>query len=421
MKPILNILYIHLRMAKKLFYPLLIAIIFSGCDYLGSNKQKKWESISIKEKRALYQDVNKNKSSYQLQDFINEFGTPIDSLDYKLKFTKDTIEYQGLLSPNMKSRKEYEKYVKQIEPINNRLLKKYKYEAETNVFKLREEYYKKMEQYQYKYKESRQDRLSRIKLMIPNWDEIYIDDYKYRDLYSNTSEGSLNLDLKYQNCIRYDFALAEKITHQSVYGTYKGNRDANKSINTFGYVLVDENNNIKYIDGYYRFDENENSATEKNNQRTAILFGLGLLGFIFFLRIRAKIRFKKMQAKELLYLEEILNDARSMNIDNAKSKYYKLKKYLLKNTNSESKFTEIETRIKYTLNCSICKKPNFIQSSLKLVDSNTSRYMTNGRKNKDGSLDKRFNTEYSYSTTYYYSAYCESCKKDYKFNTFNKI
>ena len=417
----LYILYIYLRMTKILFYTLLIAITFSSCGYFGSNKQNKWESISIKEKRALYQNVNKNKSSYQLQDFINEFGTPVDSSNYILKFTTDTIEYKGMLSPKVKSLKEYEKYVKQIEPINNRLLKKYKYEEETNVFRLREEYYTKMDQYQYKYKESRQDRLSRIKLMFPNWDKIYIDDYKYRDLYSNTSEGSLNLDLKYQNCKRYDFALAEKITRQSVYGTHKGDRDANKSINTFGYVLVDENNNIKYIDGYYRFDEDENSATEKNNQRTAILFGIGLLGLIFFLRIRAKIRFKKMQEKELLYLEEILNDARSMLIDNAKSKYYKLKKHLLKNTNSESKYQEIENRIKYTLNCSICMKPNYIKSSLKLVDSNTSRYMTNGRRNKDGSLDKRFNTEYSYSTTYYYSAHCDSCKKDFKFNTYDKI
>jgi hypothetical protein len=257
--------------------------------------------------------------------------------------------------------------------------------------------------------------------LIPNWDEIYIDNRKYSDLYDYTSNNSLSSDLKYQNCVRYDFALSEKITRESVYGTYKGDRDAKKSINTFGYVLVDENNSIKYIDSYYKFDVNENSATEKENKQKGILFVVGVVGLIFFVRIRVKLRFKKLQAKELLFLEEILNDARSLNISVAKSKYYKLKKSYLVNTGSESKYTEIELRIKYTMDCTICDKPNFVQSSLEQVDSKTRSYMTNGRRNKDGTLDKRYNTEYSNLTTYYYKAYCDSCKKDFEFTTYDKI
>ena len=47
--------------------------------------------------------------------------------------------------------------------------------------------------------------------------------------------------------------------------------------------------------------------------------------------------------------------------------------------------------------------------------------MTNGRRNKDGTLDKRYNTEYNNLTTYYYKAYCDSCKKDFDFTTYDKI
>ena len=405
----------------KFLYVFLIVLTATGCNYFDLKKQKKWESISIKEKRALYDNVNKSKSNYKLEDFINEFGAPIDSLDYKSKFTNDIIEYSGLLAPNVKSMNQYERYVKLIEPIEKRLNKKYTYEVETYVYRLKKAYYKAMAQYEFKYKESRQDRLTRIKLLIPNWDEIYIDNRKYSDLYDYTSNNNLSSDLKYQNCVRYDFALSEKITRESVYGTYKGDSDAKKSINTFGYVLVDESNSIKYIDSYYKFDVNENSATEKENKQKGILFVVGVVGLIFFVRIRVKLRFKKLQAKELLFLEEILNDARSLNISVAKSKYYKLKKSYLVNTGSESKYTEIELRIKYTMDCKICDKPNFVQSSLEQVDSKTRSYMTNGRRNKDGTLDKRYNTEYSNLTTYYYKAYCDSCKKDFEFTTYDKI
>ena len=98
----------------KFLYVFLIVLTATGCNYFDLKKQKKWESISIKEKRALYDNVNKSKSTYKLEDFINEFGTPIDSLDYKSKFTNDIIEYSGLLAPNVKSMNQYEKYVKQI-------------------------------------------------------------------------------------------------------------------------------------------------------------------------------------------------------------------------------------------------------------------------------------------------------------------
>ena len=218
----------------KFLYVFLIVLTATGCTYFDLKKQKKWESISIKEKRALYDNVNKSKSNYKLEDFINEFGAPIDSLDYKSKFTNDIIEYSGLLAPNVKSMNQYERYVKLIEPIEKRLNKKYTYEVETYVYRLKKAYYKAMAQYEFKYKESRQDRLTRIKLLIPNWDEIYIDNRKYSDLYDYTSNNSLSSDLKYQNCVRYDIALSEKITRESVYGTYKGDRDAKKSINTFG-------------------------------------------------------------------------------------------------------------------------------------------------------------------------------------------
>jgi hypothetical protein len=405
----------------KFLNTLLIILTLTGCQFIAPNKQKKWESISIKEKRALYEKVNKNKSSYKLQDFINEFGPPIDSIDYKLKFTNEIIEYNGLLAPNVESMKEYENYVKLIDPIRKKLYKKYKYEEETNVYRLRKGYYKAMAQYEFKYKESRQDRLTRIKKMLPNWEDIYIDDQKYSDLYDNTSDNYLSSDLRYQNCIRYDFALAEQITRESVYGTSKGDRDAKKSINTFGYVLVDENNDIRFIDGYYKFDVNENSATEKENKQKAILFGTGLVGLILFVRIRAKRRFKKLQAKELLFLDEILNDARSLDMSGVNLKYLRLNKLLLRNTGSEPKYTEIENRIKYTMECTLCDRPNFIQSSIVQVDTNTRRYMSNGRRNKDGSLDKRYNTEYSYSTTYYYKAHCEYCKKDFDFSTYDEI
>ena len=129
-----------------------------------------------------------------------------------------------------------------------------------------------------------------------------------------------------------------------------------------------------------------------------------------------------MQAKELLFLEEILNDARNMDITSANSKYhFKLKKYLLVNTESESKYAEIEIRIKYTVDCTKCSQPNFVQSTIKLVDTETETYMTNGRYNKDGTLDKRFNTEYDYETTYEYQAHCDFCKKDFKFERNSKI
>jgi D-mannonate dehydratase len=182
----------------KFLNTLLIILTLTGCQFIAPNKQKKWESISIKEKRALYEKVNKNKSSYKLQDFINEFGPPIDSIDYKLKFTNEIIEYNGLLAPNVESMKEYENYVKLIDPIRKKLYKKYKYEEETNVYRLRKGYYKAMAQYEFKYKESRQDRLTRIKKMLPNWEDIYIDDQKYSDLYDNTSDNYLSSDLRYQ-------------------------------------------------------------------------------------------------------------------------------------------------------------------------------------------------------------------------------
>lgn len=400
---------------------ILIILTLTGCQFILPNKQKKWETISIKEKRALYDNVNKTKSNYKLQDFINEFGAPIDSTNYTIQFTKDIFEYTGLLAPNVESLKEYENYIKLIDPIRRKLYKKYKYEAETNVFKLRKGYYKAMSQYEFKYKESRQDRLSRIKLMIPNWEDIYIDNQKYSDLYDYSSTNSLSEDLKVQNCIRYDFALAEQITRESVYGTSRGDRDAKKSINTFGYVIVDQNKDVKFIDGYYKFDVNENGATEKENKQKAILFGIGLVGLIIFLRVRAKIRFKKLQTKELLFLDEILNDARNLDMSKVNLNYYRLNKSLLRNTGSEPKYNEIENRIKYTMDCTICDRPNFVQKSLVQVDYNTRRYMSNGRKNKDGSLDKRYNTEYSYSTTYYYKAHCDYCKKDFDFSTYDEI
>ena len=105
------------------------------------------------------------------------------------------IEYEGLLAPNVTSMKEYESYIKLIDPIRQRLVKKYTYEAETNVFRLREAYYKKMAQYEFKYKESRQDRLTRIKQMMPDWDSVYIDNMKFRDLYDYNREYDLSDDL----------------------------------------------------------------------------------------------------------------------------------------------------------------------------------------------------------------------------------
>jgi hypothetical protein len=384
--------------------------LLSSCGYIDLRKQKSWSKIEISEKRSHSGDLKsyRNPSNLTLQDFIKDFGQPIDSVDYSFKFKNDVIEYEGLLAPNVKSMKEYESYVKLIDPIRQRLVKKYTYEAETNVFRLREAYYKKMAQYEFKYKESRQDRLTRIKQMMPDWDIIYIDNMKYRDLYDYNSEYALGFDLKYQNCIRYEFALAEKVTKESVYGTYSNDTDAKKSINTFGYIIVDADGKVRIIDGFYRFDDNVDSAVERNTRRNLMFFGIGFLGLIILGRIRAKRRFKKLQAQELLFLEEILNDARNMDINSARSKYhYKLKKSLLVNTGSEAKYAEIEIRIKYTIDCTKCRQPNFVQSTIKLIDTETEKYMTNGRYNKDGTLDQRFNTEYSYDTTYNYKAHCD--------------
>ncbi len=398
--------------------------LLGSCDYIDLRKQKSWSKIEISENRSRSGNLKsyRTPSNLTLQDFINDFGQPIDSVDYSIKFKNDVIEYEGMLAPNVKSMKEYESYVNLIEPIRKRLEKKYTYEADTYVYRLRDEYYKKMAQYEFKYKESRQDRLTRIKQMIPDWDIIYIDNMKYRGIYDYNSEYALSEDLKYQNCIRYEFALAEKVTKESVYGTYSNDTDAKKSINTFGYIVVDANGKVRIIDGYYRFDENVDSAVDKKYNRNAMFFGIGLLGLIILFRIRAKRRFKKLQAQELLFLEEILNDARNMDINSAKSKYhYKLKKYLLVNTGSEAKYAEIEIRIKYTIDCTKCGKPNFVQSTIKLINTETEKYMTNGRYNKDGTLDKRFNTEYSYDTTYTYKAHCDYCKKDFSFERDNKI
>ena len=55
----------------KFLYVFLIVLTATGCNYFDLKKQKKWESISIKEKRALYDNVNKSKSNYKLEDFIN--------------------------------------------------------------------------------------------------------------------------------------------------------------------------------------------------------------------------------------------------------------------------------------------------------------------------------------------------------------
>ena len=398
--------------------------LLSSCDNIDLRKQKSWSKIEISENRSRSGDLKsyRTPSNLTLQDFIKDFGQPIDSVDYSIKFKNDVIEYQGLLAPNVKSMKEYKSYVKLIEPISKRLGKKYTYQADTYVYRLREAYYKKMAQYEFKYKESRQDRLTRIKQMMPDWDIVYIDNMKYRDLYDYNNEYALSEDLKHQNCIRYEFALAEKVTKESVYGTYSNDADAEKSINTFGYIIVDADGKVRIIDGFYRFDDNVNSAVDKKYKRNAIFFGIGLLGLIILGRIRAKRRFKKLQAQELLFLEEILNDARNMDINSAKSKYhYKLKKYLLVNTGSEAKYAEIEIRIKYTIDCTKCHQPNFVQSTIKLIDTETEEYMINGRYNKDGTLDKRFNTEYSYDTTYNYRAHCDYCKKDFSFERDEEI
>lgn len=403
---------------------ILCLTLLSSCDYIDLRKQKSWSEIEISENRSHSGNLKsyRTPSNLTLQDFIKDFGQPIDSVDYSFKFRNDVIEYEGLLAPNVTSMKEYESYIKLIDPIRQRLAKKYTYEAETNVFRLREAYYKKMAQYEFKYKESRQDRLTRIKQMMPDWDSVYIDNMKFRDLYDYNREYDLSDDLKYQNCVRYEFALAEKVTKESVYGTYSNDTDAKKSINTFGYIIVDADGKVRIIDGFYRFDDNVDSAVEKNIKRNSIFFGIGLLGLIILGRIRAKRRFKKLQAQELLFLEEILNDARNMDIPSANSKYYlKLKKYLLVNTGSEAKYAEIEIRIKYTINCTKCRQPNFVQSTIKLIDTETEKYMTNGRYNKDGTLDKRFNTEYSYVTTYNYRAHCDYCKKDFSFERDEKI
>jgi hypothetical protein len=398
--------------------------LLSSCDNIDLRKQKSWSKIEISENRSRSGDLKsyRTPSNLTLQDFIKDFGQPIDSVDYSIKFKNDVIEYEGLLAPNVKSMKEYESYVKLIEPIRKRLEKKYTYEAEAYVYRLKKAYYKKMAQYEFKYKESRQDRLTRIKQMMPDWDIVYIDNMKYRDLYDYNNEYALSEDLKHQNCIRYEFALAEKVTKESVYGTYSNDTDAEKSINTFGYIIVDADGKVRIIDGYYRFDDNVDGAVEKKYKRNFILFGIGFLGLIILSRIRAKRRFKKLQAQELLFLEEILNDARNMDIINAKNKYYlKLKKYLLVNTGSEAKYAEIEIRIKYTVDCTKCRQPNFVQSTIKLIDTDTESYMTNGRYNKDGSLDKRYNTEYSFETTYTYSAHCDYCKKDFQFERDDQI
>lgn len=412
-----------MKLGMKFSFVLLFVSFLTGCGYLDNRKQKSWEKISITEKKSLSGDLKSysTPSKLKLQDFINKFGQPVDTFDYTFRFTNDIIEYEGLLAPNVVSMKEYNNYVKLIDPIRERLVKKYTYEEEQYVYRLRKAYYKKMAQYEFKYKESRQERLNRIKEMMPNWDTIYIDNSKLKDLYPYDSEYDLSFDLKAQNCIRYDFALSEKVTKESVYGTYSNDTDAQKAINTFGYILVDGNGDVRVIDGYYRFDENESSAKDKNAKRNLIFIGIGVIGLIILGKIRARLRFKKMQAKELLFLEEILNDARSLDVKSARSKYYRLNKSLLINTGSESKFKEIEIRIKYTFDCTKCGNPNFVQSTIELVDTETDVYMTNGRYNKDGTLDKRFNTEYDYETTYEYKAHCDYCKKDFKFERSSKI
>jgi hypothetical protein len=412
-----------MKLGMKFSFVLLFVSFLTGCGYLDNRKQKSWEKISVTEKKSLSGDLKSysTPSKLKLQDFINKFGQPVDTFDYTYRFTNDVIEYEGLLAPNVVSMKEYNDYVKLIDPIRERLVKKYTYREEQYVYKLRKAYYKKMAQYEFKYKESRQDRLNRIKEMMPNWDTIYIDNSKLKDLYPYDSEYDLSFDLKAQNCIRYDFALSEKVTKESVYGTYSNDTDAQKSINTFGYILVDGKGDVRVIDGYYRFDENENSAKDKNGKRNLIFVGIGIIGLIILSKIRARIRFKKMQAKELLLLEEILNDARNLDVKSARTKYYRLNRSLLINTGSESKFTEIEIRFKYTIDCTKCGNPNFVQSTIELVDTETDVYMTNGRYNKDGTLDKRFNTEYDYETTYEYKAHCDYCKKDFKFERSSKI
>ena len=84
-------------------------------------------------------------------------------------------------------------------------------------------------------------------------------------------------------------------------------------------------------------------------------------------------------------------------------------------------FIVIRNRIKYTFECTHCGISSYVKKSITLEDTKTEKYLTNGRYNKDGSLDQRYNTEFDYSTTYYYKAHCSNCNKNFKFESSKRL
>ena len=93
---------------------ILCLTLLSSCGYIDLRKQKSWSEIEISENRSHSGNLKsyRTPSNLTLQDFIKDFGQPIDSVDYSFKFRNDVIEYEGLLAPNVTSMKEYESYIK---------------------------------------------------------------------------------------------------------------------------------------------------------------------------------------------------------------------------------------------------------------------------------------------------------------------
>jgi len=189
----------------------------------------------------------------------------------------------------------------------------------------------------------------------------------------------------------------------------------------FGSVYVDSNYMLVATKSFYRVEADKFSALRKNDTKRNIAFLFIFICLVILFYIYSKWKFRKKQQENLLLLEQSLSDVREYRINERKDKFYSIQHTYLKGTNSEEKITEIQERLKLTLNCNSCNKPTFVKESIMIEDQDTSKYMSHGRYNKDGSLDKRFNTEFNYSTTYYYKATCEHCNRVFKFSDTKKL
>lgn len=190
---------------------------------------------------------------------------------------------------------------------------KYLYQSEPYKYELRDAYYDEVKKYQYTYNESRHDRLSRIKKLIPTWNQNYIDESKYKEFYDHGEDG-LNLDIIYHNFIEYQFLLADKVTKQSVYGKPTNGDDPNESISVFGSVYVDSNYMLVATNSFYRVEADKYSALRKNDTKRNIAFLSIFICLIILLYIYSKCKFRKKQQENLLLLEQSLSDVREYRI-----------------------------------------------------------------------------------------------------------